>query len=84
MNVPPPALFGPVPLFNLSGIDEDAYANLTMSLHEVFRDFASSMFVFREPGNVALISCYVPLFLLATVSNALVIGVVSKYNHLRR
>jgi len=70
--------------FNLSEVDEAALANLTLSLHEVFKNFASSMFVYHEPGNIALISCYVPLFLLATISNALVIGVVSKYNHLRR
>ncbi|CAB3380658.1 Hypothetical predicted protein, partial [Cloeon dipterum] len=57
--------------------------NLTYLVDEVLKDFASSMFVYHEPGNVALISCYVPLILLAAVSNALVIGVVSKYNHLR-
>ncbi|KAG8234355.1 hypothetical protein J437_LFUL014808 [Ladona fulva] len=60
--------------------EEDAAA----AVEELMSAFSTSLLVYREPRSVVLIACYVPLFLLAAVSNALVIYVVTRFHYMRR
>lgn len=46
--------------------------------------FKARQFVYTEASHIALIACYVPLFLVALFANCLVIFVVFKYHYMRR
>ena len=56
------------------------FENLTLN------DYPTQLFtyIYDQPVNAILISTYIPLFLIALLSNTLIILVVTRYRYLRR
>lgn len=53
-------------------------------IDQLISDFSDAQLRYRQPRHIALIACYVPLFLLAAAANVLIIIVVFKYHYMRR
>lgn len=58
--------------------------NTNHSFQDILDNWKSSLFVYDEPQNIILITCYVPLIILAAFSNVLVIYIINRYHSLRR
>ncbi|XP_054275678.1 orexin receptor type 2-like [Macrosteles quadrilineatus] len=52
-------------------------------IDQLIREFSKSQLRYTEPRHIVLISCYLPLFLIAAAANSLIIIVVFKYHYMR-
>lgn len=65
-------------LLNESSLDWSAmgFGNVTWSMDDVLKDFKDSLYTYRNPQTIALLSFYIPVFLLALFGNILVLTVI--------
>ena len=76
----------------MDGVDEFTVENGTVCLgsecmpSDEFRTFVRhSLYLLDvEPQNIAIVALYIPVFLVAAISNILVIIVIYRFQHLRR
>ena len=57
--------------------------NMSWSIEDVMHDFKDSLFTYKHPKTIALISFYVPIFLLALGGNIMVMLVILSNKSMR-
>jgi hypothetical protein len=61
----------------------EANGSSLIRLRELIEEHTGGLLIYNRPENIVLIAIYIPVFFIALVFNALVIGVFIKYRPFR-